>query len=63
MRSATSSDLQAKQLSGETLTEWIKNPQHLGSVYIKPSVNKRSCYDTCYIYFHYFFCCKYVDNL
>lgn len=53
MRSATSSDL----------TEWIKNPQHLGSVYIKPSVNKRTCYDTCYIYFYYFFCCKYVDNI
>ena len=53
MRSATSSDL----------SEWIKNPQHLGSVYIKPTINKRSCSEICYIYFHYFFCCKYVDSI
>lgn len=43
------------------LSDWEKDPKHLGSVYIKPTENKRTFGETCYVYFHFFCCCKYVE--
>lgn len=43
------------------LTDWIKQPIHCGSVYIKPTKNKRTCSEVLYIYLHYIFCCKYIE--
>jgi len=42
------------------LSDWIKQPIHTGSVYIKPSKEKESCYSKCYAYLWYIFCCGYI---
>lgn len=40
------------------LSEWIKQPIHTGSIYIKPTIEKESCSSKCFGYFYYFFCCS-----
>lgn len=43
-------------------SDWIKKPIHTGSVYIKPTINKRSFKDTIYVYIYYFCCCGFLDR-
>ena len=52
------------------LSDWIKQPIHTGSIYIKPTESEatvgnalQSCCSKCFAYFHYFFCyCCIYDN-
>ena len=51
------------------LSEWIKDPIHTGSIYIKPTEEKQSCCNKagqalgkCFSYFYYFFCCIHIRN-
>lgn len=40
------------------LTDWIRQPIHTGSVYIKPAEEKEYFCSKVFSYFYYFFCCK-----
>ena len=42
------------------LSEWIKQPIHTGSVYIKPTIEKEYWPSKCFGYFYYFICCGYI---
>lgn len=44
------------------LTDWIKEPIHTGSIYIKPTKEKTKYCTKCFAYFWYFFCCGYIRN-
>ncbi len=56
IRSPTQPDL--TEGSG-ALTDWIKEPIHTGSIYVKPTEDKNNC--KCFAYI-YFFCCGYIRS-
>ena len=45
------------------LSDWIKQPIHTGSIYIKPTEERKSICSKCFSYFYYFFCCGYIKQL
>ena len=38
------------------------NELDYGSIYIKPSEDKQSCFNKCFQYFYYFFCGGYIRS-
>ena len=44
------------------LSDWIKQPIHTGSVYIKRTKERISICSKCCSYLHYFFCCIYIRS-
>ena len=40
------------------LSDWIKQPIHTGSIYIKPTEERKSICSKCFSYFYYIFCCS-----
>lgn len=42
------------------LSDWIKQPIHTGSIYVKPTEDKNN--SKCFSYFYYFFCCGYIRS-
>lgn len=49
----------ARSITYPELSDWIKQPIHTGSIYIKPTEEKQSCCNKCFTYFYYIFCCSY----
>lgn len=46
-----------RTVSYPELSNWIKQPIHTGSIYIKPTQDKQGCCTKCFSYLHFFFCC------
>jgi hypothetical protein len=53
----------------QDLSDWIKQPIHTGSIYIKPTEERISicskagqALGKCFSYFHYIFCCVYIRS-
>jgi hypothetical protein len=44
------------------LSDWIKQPIHTGSIYIKPTEERKSICNKCFSYFYYIFCCIYIRS-
>ena len=55
MKSRTSSDL--RKMDTQPTAEWLKNPINVGSVYIKPTDERRTCSKYIYQYFCWYCCC------
>ncbi len=58
IKSNTSPDLK-KTLEDTSYIEWLQNPISVGSIYIKPTEEKKTCCDHITRYFYWYLCCGY----
>ena len=55
MKSRTSSDL--RKMDTQPTAEWLKNPINVGSIYIKPTEDKRTYSQCIFQYCWWYWCC------
>lgn len=44
-------------MNEQPTAEWLKDPIHVGSIYIKPTEDRRTCSEYIYQQLWYFCCC------
>ena len=44
-------------MKNDHYADWVKNPLYVGSIYIKPIEEKKTCNEKCFQYLWFYCCC------